>query len=97
MRLELRPGATGRCPPTGLAGMFPLEARRHQAEACAEQIGQALADIALATREYPSPDPGLVDSEGPTVLTGAYLLRAAAAAGFPTMVQELTSEHSAAC
>lgn len=82
-------------PHPGQDDEFAYEPRRHQAEACAAQIGQALSDIALAARQYPAPEPSLVGSAGRTVLNGAYLVPAEHAPGFATTVHELTREHPA--
>jgi hypothetical protein len=66
-----------------------------QAEACAEEIGQALSDVAVATRHRPSPDPRFGADSGWMVLNGAYLLEAERAEEFAGIVASVTAEHSA--
>lgn len=66
-----------------------------QAEACAEEIGQALSDIAVATRHRPSPDPRFGADSGWMVLNGAYLLEAERAEEFAEIVVSVTAEHAA--
>jgi Gas vesicle synthesis protein GvpL/GvpF len=78
--------------PGRLLSMEPLWAK---AEACAEDIGQALSDIAVATRRRPSPDPRFGDDSGWMVLNGAYLLDAERADEFAEIVESVTAEHAA--
>ena len=65
------------------------------AEACAEEIGEALSAIAVATRRHPAA--GLLPGEKARwmVLNGAYLLSTERAAEFAETVQALTAEHDA--
>jgi hypothetical protein len=75
-----------------LPSLEPLWA---QAEACAEEIGQALSDIAVATRHRPPPDPRFGADSGWMVLNGAYLLEADRAEEFAEIVASVTAEHAA--
>jgi hypothetical protein len=84
--------------PTGSASqdsLLSLEPLWVQAEACAEEIGQALSDIAVATRHHPSPDPRFGADSGWMVLNGAYLLEAERAEEFAEIVASVTAEHAA--
>jgi hypothetical protein len=83
-------GATSE--PGSLLAMEPLWAK---AEACAEDIGQALSDIAVATRRRPSPDPRFGDDSGWMVLNGAYLLDVERADEFAEIVESVAAEHAA--
>jgi hypothetical protein len=76
-------------------GLPSLEPLWVQAEACAEDIGQALSDVAVATRHRPSPDPRFGADSGWMVLNGAYLLEAERAGEFAEIVASVTSEHTA--
>jgi Gas vesicle synthesis protein GvpL/GvpF len=78
--------------PGSLLAMEPLWAK---AEACAEDIGQALSDIAVATRRRPSPDPRFGDDSGWMVLNGAYLLDVERADEFAEIVASVAAEHAA--
>jgi hypothetical protein len=73
--------------------VFPLEAHWQQAGACAEEIDQALTDIAIATRRQLAPSPRLIGSRGRPALSGSYLVSAEKAADFPGIVQQLTGGH----
>jgi hypothetical protein len=75
--------------------LFPLDSLWVQAEACAEEIGHALSDIAVATRHRPSPDPRFGADSGWMVLNGAYLLEAERAGEFAEIVESVTAEHAA--
>lgn len=66
-----------------------------QAEACAEEIGQALSDIAVATRRRPSPDPRFGADSGWMVLNGAYLLETERADEFAEIVASVIDDHAA--
>ena len=72
-----------------------LESLWLQAEACAEEISQALSDIAVATRHRPSPDPRYGADSGWMVLNGAYLLETERADEFTEIVASITAEHAA--
>jgi Gas vesicle synthesis protein GvpL/GvpF len=76
-------------------GLPSLEPLWVQAEACAEEIGQALSDVAVATRHRPSPDPRFGADSGWMVLNGAYLLEAERAEEFAEIVASVTAEHTA--
>jgi hypothetical protein len=85
-------------PPAGSAGeddLPSLEPLWVQAETCAEEIGQALSDIAVATRHRPAPDPRFGADSGWMVLNGAYLLEAERAEEFAEIVASVTAEHTA--
>jgi hypothetical protein len=84
-------------PIIGLAGEGPpsLEPLWVQAAVCAEEIGQALSDVAVATRHRPSPDPRFGADSGWMVLNGAYLLDAERAGEFTEIVASVTAEHAA--
>jgi len=87
-----------RDPPIGSAGedeLPSLEPLWVQAEACAEEIGQALSEIAVATRRRPAPDPRFGADFGWMVLNGAYLLEAERAEEFAEIVASVTAEHAA--
>jgi hypothetical protein len=75
-----------------LPSLEPLWA---QAEACAEEIGQALSDIAVAARHRPSPDPRFGADSGWMVLNGAYLLSGEHAREFAEIVESATADHAA--
>jgi hypothetical protein len=66
-----------------------------QAERCAEEIGQTLSELAVATRHRPSPDPRFGADSGWMVLNGAYLLEAERAEEFAEVVASVTAEHAA--
>lgn len=75
--------------------MPALEPLWLQAEACAEEIGQALSDIAVATRRRPSPDPRFGADSGWMVLNGAYLLETERADEFAEIVASVIDDHAA--
>ena len=81
--------------PAGQGSLPSLEPLWIQAEACAEEIGQALSDIAVATRRRPAPDPRFGTDSGWIVLNGAYLLEAERADEFSEIVASVTAEHTA--
>jgi len=81
--------------PIGPDDLPSLEPLWLQAEACAEEISQALSDIALATRRRPSPDPRFGADSGWMVLNGAYLLETGRADEFAEIVASITAEHAA--
>lgn len=66
-----------------------------QAEACAEEIGQALSDVAVAARRRPSPDPRFGADSGWMVLNGAYLLETERADEFAEIVASVIDDHAA--
>jgi Gas vesicle synthesis protein GvpL/GvpF len=66
-----------------------------QAEACADEIAQALSDVAVAIRHRPPPDPRFGADSGWMVLNGAYLLEAERAGEFAEVVASVTAEHAA--
>jgi len=78
--------------PADLPSLEPLWL---QAEACAEEIGQALSDVAVAARRRPSPDPRFGADSGWMVLNGAYLLEAERADEFAEIVASVIEEHAA--
>jgi hypothetical protein len=73
--------------------MFPLEPHWRRAGARAEEIDQALTDIAIATWRQLTVCPPLIGTRGRLVLSGSYLVSAEAAADFPAIVQQLTGRH----
>lgn len=81
--------------PAGGSGVPTPEPLWVQAEACAEEIGQALSDIAVATRRRPAPDPRFGADSGWMVLNGAYLLETDRAGEFAEIVASVTAEHAA--
>jgi Gas vesicle synthesis protein GvpL/GvpF len=89
---ECDPFAGAASEPGSLLSMEPLWAK---AEACAEDIGQALSDIAVATRRRPSPDPRFGHDSGWMVLNGAYLLDVERADEFAEIVESVAAEHAA--
>ncbi len=64
-------------------------------EACAEELGQTLRGIAVATRRCPSPLPSLTDDSGWIVLNNAYLVDTKHASQFSETVASVTAAHSA--
>lgn len=64
-------------------------------EACADEIGQKLSRIAVATRRRPSPLPGLADDSGWIVLNSAYLVDTEHASRFSEIVTTVTAAHTA--
>jgi hypothetical protein len=81
--------------PAGEDRLPVLEPLWVQAERCAEDIGQALSDIAVATRHRPSPETRFGADAGWMVLNGAYLLEAERAEEFAEVVASVTAEHAA--
>jgi hypothetical protein len=77
--------------PDSPASLEPLLA---QTEACVEEVGHALSDIAVATRRRPSPDPRFGADSGWLVLNGAYLLDAERAGEFAEIVESATAAHA---
>jgi hypothetical protein len=65
-----------------------------EAETCAEEIGHALSDIAVATKHRPAPDPRFGADSGWVVLNGAYLLDAERAGEFAEIVESATAGHA---
>jgi hypothetical protein len=97
VHLEADAGGTGSPATVSSAprdDMFPLEPHWQQAGACAEEIDQALADVAIAARRELALCPGLIGSRGRLVLSGSYLVSAEEAADFPGIVQQLTGGHA---
>jgi hypothetical protein len=64
-------------------------------EACAEEIGQKLSPVAVATRRHPSPLPNLADDSGWIVLNSAYLVETEHASRFSEIVASVTARHTA--
>ncbi len=63
-------------------------------EACAEELGQTLGGIAVATRRHPSPLPSLTDDSGWIVLNNAYLVDARNVSQFSEIAESVTAAHT---
>jgi Gas vesicle synthesis protein GvpL/GvpF len=98
VQVHVDPGADGTGGPAAASGvpqddLFPLEPHWRLAGARAEEIDQALTEIAIVTWRQLTLCPPLIGSGGRLLLSGSYLVSAEETGDFPGIAAQLTSRH----